>query len=222
LTHSGAASLLKEGVNLIVDGTEPDLVQDLLETRAATILRNRTIRGHMAIEGVMSIESGDNPRIVEHKMTTYFVEGGEYEPGPSTEPSLQKMIEDLGPTPVSRMSLNQMAWFYTHLASLRRQEGIEALAPIGEAADDSMLATGLREATHEDEGRRAPQQIIEAMKAHLQDLRVEIERRHWLVIEGIVGIQMGKKPKDLVKDAKAKAEQRVEELRSAGLPGPTS
>ncbi len=49
------STLLTEALQYIVDGTEPDLVMDLVETRGGTILRHRTVKGHMAIEGWMSI-----------------------------------------------------------------------------------------------------------------------------------------------------------------------
>ena len=57
---------------LAVDGTEPDLIMDILETWLQS-LENEYKRKHQkVIEGIMSIQSGDNPRIVEHKLSVIY------------------------------------------------------------------------------------------------------------------------------------------------------
>jgi len=140
LLSAGPTTLLKEGIALIVDGTEPDLIQDLLETRAATILRNRTVRGHMVIEGCMSILSGDNPAIVRHKLETYYVEESDLEWVPRQEPTVDELISRLRNTPAARQSHAEMADFYRSMAFLARQRGLKELAPLVEVVDDPVLA----------------------------------------------------------------------------------
>ena len=55
-----------------MDGTEPDLIMDILETWLQS-LENEYKRKHQkVIEGIMSIQSGDNPRIVEHKLSVIY------------------------------------------------------------------------------------------------------------------------------------------------------
>ena len=63
---------MRSAFRLAVDGTEPDLIMDILETWLQS-LENEYKRKHQkVIEGIMSIQSGDNPRIVEHKLSVIY------------------------------------------------------------------------------------------------------------------------------------------------------
>lgn len=218
LLSEGRTTLLKEGIALIVDGTEPDLVQDLLETRAVTILRNRTVRGHMAIEGWMSIESGDNPAIVRHKLETYYVDESDLEWIPRHDPTVDDLVARLRSTPATRQSYADMADFYRSMAFVARHRGLIELEPLLEAVDDPVLATGLRESTHQKAERRQTQRVLAEMQACLQRLRLELHARNTFVIEGIFGIQAGGEPAVVVAAARASAHAQVEKLEAKGLP----
>ena len=63
---------LNYGLRLAVDGTEPDLIMDILETWRDSLLHQHKTKYDKVIEGIMSIQSGDNPRIIESKLKRLF------------------------------------------------------------------------------------------------------------------------------------------------------
>lgn len=63
---------LQSAVRLMVDGTEPDLIADILETWLTSLEYQFKRRRQKVIEGIMSIQSGDNPAVVEHKLSVMF------------------------------------------------------------------------------------------------------------------------------------------------------
>ena len=216
----GAPTLLTEAVQYIVDGTEPDLVQDLVETRGATILRHRTVRGQMAIEGWMSIQSLDNPAIVRTKLETYFRDT----PGKLMVSEGRVVLDDLlarlRESPLMSMSDEDWSVFYADLATIARREGIEALEPLLELVDDDEVLTAGLKATITDH-LSAPQ-ILAVMKDSVQDVRVRLKRREAMVIAGLAGIQMGHKPQDLVEAARKAAVEAGQRVYDAGYPHPAA
>ena len=60
------------GVGLATDGTEPELLQTILETWKESLLREQEVKYRKVLEGIMSIQSGDNPRIVEQKLGVLY------------------------------------------------------------------------------------------------------------------------------------------------------
>ena len=209
---------MTEGIRLTVDGTEPALVVDMLEIRGGTILRNRTIRGHMAIEGWMAIQAGDNPAIVAQKLTTYFIEEPEFAGSVPRDQSVDALISVLQKTPVSRMSLAELVDFFHDLAVLARQKGLEALTPVAAQVDDPVLAAGMGATANDADAG----QLMTLMGQRLQEERVALHQRHCLVIKGIAGIQAGKKIDVLVAEAKQWAEEQAAALPSASTPSPTT
>ncbi|MFP6647797.1 MAG: hypothetical protein VCF24_30185, partial [Candidatus Latescibacterota bacterium] len=63
---------MQAGFRLAVDGTEPDLIMDILETWLQSLEHEYERKHQKIIEGIMSIQSGDNPRIVEHKLSVIY------------------------------------------------------------------------------------------------------------------------------------------------------
>ena len=63
---------LKDAVQLVVDGTEPGLIMDILETWMESLLHEQKRKYQKVIEGAMAIQAGDNPRIVEHKLEVIY------------------------------------------------------------------------------------------------------------------------------------------------------
>ena len=62
----------KTAVRLAVDGTEPALIADLLQTWMRSLLHEHEVKYRKVIEGMMAIQAGDNPRIVEHKLSVIY------------------------------------------------------------------------------------------------------------------------------------------------------
>lgn len=208
-------TLLSEAFQLAIDGTEPALLEDLLETQAATILRNRTLRAYLALEGWLSIHSGDNPMFVQQKMESLFVETPELVWGTVAHPTVDELIQSLRATPASAMTLSQMVIFYRDLAFLRRQQGLPAVLPLVDAIDDPVLVAGIRATIVEglDHGK-----VVEVMEARAQHERLALCRRHRMVIHGILGIQAGDNPAYLEGQVRDAGEKGVAEMSAKGFP----
>ena len=63
---------LKSAVSSAVDGIEPELLQEILENWVESLLQEQEVKYQKIIEGVMSIQSGDSPRIVWLKLEKLF------------------------------------------------------------------------------------------------------------------------------------------------------
>ena len=63
---------MASALKLAVDGTEPDLIMDILETWLQSLEHEYKRKHQKVIEGIMSIQAGDNPRIVEHKLSVLY------------------------------------------------------------------------------------------------------------------------------------------------------
>ncbi len=72
LAQSMTDPFMKDGVQLAVDGTEPDLIADILETWMGSLLHEQKRKYQKVIEGIMAIQQGDNPRIVGHKLEVLY------------------------------------------------------------------------------------------------------------------------------------------------------
>ncbi len=59
---------------MIVDGKEPDLLRDMLQTcLVRAIFPQQETRCRMIIEAMMAIQSGANPGVIRHKMATFYL-----------------------------------------------------------------------------------------------------------------------------------------------------
>lgn len=65
-------SFLQAACRLVVDGTEPQLIMDLLETWLHSREHDFKVRHRKVIEGVMAIQAGENPRLIEHKLSVIY------------------------------------------------------------------------------------------------------------------------------------------------------
>jgi flagellar motor component MotA len=65
------SEIMKKGLMLIVDGTDPELVREIMRDHAKNEARVLGKLLDMTIQGVLAVQSGDNPRIVEEKLRAY-------------------------------------------------------------------------------------------------------------------------------------------------------
>ena len=72
MVQSRSDKLFTAGVRLAVDGTEPELIMAILETWLSSLMHEHEVKYRKVIEGIMSIQSGDNPRIVEQKLSVLY------------------------------------------------------------------------------------------------------------------------------------------------------
>ena len=68
----------KTGLSLIVDGTDPDLVKDIMSVKITTSFKTgaELLSQFMIRDGVIAVQAGMNPRIIEAKLLAYL--GGEF------------------------------------------------------------------------------------------------------------------------------------------------
>ena len=65
---------LPMGLELAADGTEPELIQTMIETQGQTLMHYLETKYRMVLDGVMSIQSGDNPLIVGQKLRNFYAD----------------------------------------------------------------------------------------------------------------------------------------------------
>ena len=65
-------NMLRDGLQLAIDQYEPSLIAHILTAWKQTYLQQQEARCNMIIEGVDSILVGDNPRITDLKLRSYF------------------------------------------------------------------------------------------------------------------------------------------------------
>ena len=202
-----ASSFVREGVRLVVDGTEPDLVREVLETRAQTIDRNRRTRNSMIVEGVLAVLAGGNPGAVRYKLETIYRDEPTDDSGtPRRIPRAERgdQVEELrarlGETPPSAMSLDQVTDLFTDLAFLARREGIVALGQLVDLLDDPLLGEGIRLVAVEQVPAAA---AIARMQVKAREILEELARRHRMVVAGMAMIQAGRKPADVAEECLA-------------------
>ena len=65
---------MKKGLQLVVDGTDPVLVRDILSVsmHSSNFKGVKLLKTVITLEGILSIQSGDNPRIVADKLSAFF------------------------------------------------------------------------------------------------------------------------------------------------------
>ena len=74
---------VKMAIDLVVDGTEPALIMDILETwtkslmheherRYQDLLHENGVKYTKVIEAMMAMQAGDNPRVIEHKLSVIY------------------------------------------------------------------------------------------------------------------------------------------------------
>ena len=67
-------TMLREGLQLIVDGTDPDFVRSIIEKRILLgVSKGLDLRRELiTLEGILAVQSGDNPRIVRVLLSSFL------------------------------------------------------------------------------------------------------------------------------------------------------
>ena len=192
-----ASPLIREGFLLVIDGTEPDLVTDLLETRLQMVLYPREdTRRKLTIEGAAAIKSSDHPNVVDHKIGTFYLSGTEPRRNKDfSATTLEGLQASLQTTPFSQMTYEQISDLFTGMAFLARHQGLETLAPLIEVAEDPLLKRSLELMVSRIDYREMIDILQTQMKAELEEIRTRYE----LVVEGFAALQEGKGPEEMGK-----------------------
>ncbi len=193
---------MRDAVSLVVDGTEPDLVRDILETRLDNaILPQQQTRANMVIEGLMALQSGDNPGIIRHKLESFFVARPDEMVRDNTEPgslSSGQLAERLREG-LDQMSFEKQTILMTDIAILARSEGVDSLQPLrsGAKGDKGIASEMMYAGLHLVVERAEPAQIMETLQSMMKVQLEALEKAHRMVIEGVAAVQAGKKPTEI-------------------------
>lgn len=87
--HDYAHPFFKLGMQLVVDGTDPEIIESVLRARLFSACKKGKdlLEQIIIIDAVLSIQSGDNPRIIMAKCFSYF--------GDDADEIQQKFISDV-------------------------------------------------------------------------------------------------------------------------------
>jgi flagellar motor component MotA len=195
-----ADPFLREALQLAVDGTEPDLLRDILETRLVrAILPQQETRCRMIIEAMMAIQSGDNPGIIRHKMCTFYLSDVMLSDDRSSEPTVDALAERLRRESVTQMSFDQITDLLTDLGLLGRNESINAFKTLPEALEGKrdMASEMLRRGLEMMLAGTEADQVMNTLETKVQTRLAGVEKAHRMVIEGVMGTQTGKKPEEI-------------------------
>lgn len=192
-----ADPLAREGLRLAIDGTEPDLIADILGTRLSrAIVPRQRQRGLMVIEGLMGLQSGDNPRIIFEKLGAFYLEQ-QSEAGLAArdEITVEDLQQRLREAPFARMSWEQIATLFTDMGYLARRQGIRALQPLRGHVGDAILEHGLQMVVDET----YPDQVMATLETELAAQVAAIEAWGRMVIAGTRAIQEGARPDEVAR-----------------------
>lgn len=200
-----ASPLVREALQLAVDGTEPALIEDLLQTRSRTLLRHLETRAQMVSEGLLAIMAGDNPAVVAHKLSAFY---GEYPAAPPEQAnvaSLTLRLQD-APATLDFAGLNDLL---SSMALVAREEGIPALGPLVALlarhtdAESELLRCGLEMMLAEEDWGT----FLGALGTLGKTRRAGLAAAHRMVVAGIGLVQAGKKPEEI--EARVREEGRA-------------
>ena len=184
--------MLRQGIQLAVDGTEPELIQTMLEVRRPTLVRYHETRYRLMVEGLLSIRWNDHPFLANLRMRNCYISDEYADPASR---SVQDLKDQLGDTPASQLDLGGTRLLIVGMAFIARE--LKSAAPLADLVpciDDDLLAHGLQMVIdNEDDGL-----IRSALEARAKRLLCRRETRYRMVSEGIMLIQGGCRPEEMV------------------------
>ena len=72
--HRSDNTFFQLGFQMIIDGTDPDIVHAILERTKTTALHQLDEKLSMMIEGLESVQAGDNPRVIEARLKAFLAD----------------------------------------------------------------------------------------------------------------------------------------------------
>ena len=187
--------LLREALQLAVDGTEPALIEDLIKIRVRTQQRRQETRAEMMVEGLLGIMAGLNPGIIAHKLSAYYTDGIECADRSNAVTTAQ-LARQLQQTPVTALDFSGLNALLTDMALVARQQSIAALEPLCRALegmrdmDAEVLRRGLELMLASEEADHFRTALNTLTRARLEGLAAS----HRMILTGIIMVQAGKKP----------------------------
>jgi len=198
---------LAEGIRLAVDGTMAELIETILNTRTETMVRNSRVRLRMLLEGVTSLQAGDNPWIIFHKMQVFYLDSGDFENPQrvNEEISADELHDWLERGWFRHSTPAEVAELMLHLAFVARREGIEALEVALGVLEQPLLEGALRLIIESREKAVVKNQMGPRMEQEL----ICLESRLRGVTAGVLGLAAKKEPGEVADAVRAAAEAVV-------------
>ena len=136
---------LGEGLRLAADGTEAGLVENLLRTRAQTMVRNHRLWLRMMQEGMAALQAGTNPRLLFREMQAHYLDPDVWEPPKRSKEDLTgaALRDWLEREWLTIRKPAEIAELFLHLGFVARNEGRQALAVAASAIELPLLRDGL-------------------------------------------------------------------------------
>jgi hypothetical protein len=72
--RGGDSPFFQTGLQLVVDGTDPEVVHAVLERSKTTMLRELDEKLSMVMEGLEATQMGDNPRLIETRLKAFLTD----------------------------------------------------------------------------------------------------------------------------------------------------
>jgi len=197
-----ANPFLREAMNLVVDGTEPKMIRDLLQTRLQrAILPQLRTRGLIIIEGLISIQAGYNPGIIRHQLDALYATQSEELPqsAQAAQPTAIELSALLRQQTLQEMNFDQLVNLLTDMAIVARNQGIDAFAELLAALENGrdiaseLMRCGLDMVLEKTD----PVQVQKALETQMQVRLEGLEKAHLMIIEGVMHTQAGKDPKEI-------------------------
>ena len=197
-----ANPFLREALNLVVDGTEPKIIRDLLQTRLQrAILPQLRTRGLIIIEGLKSIQAGYNPGIIRHQLDALYATQSEELPQSALDTQLTAvdLSARLRQQALQEMNFDQLVNLLTDLALVARNQGIDAFADLPAALENwrdltsELMRCGLDMMLKKTEAVQVEKTLEKQMEVRLDGL----EKIHLMIITGVMHTQAGKDPKEI-------------------------
>ncbi len=217
---------------MIIDGTEPHLQRDILETRMLPLLQRHRLYMALLVEALFSVISGDNPRIVAYKLEVFYKESMTTAEAMDLSPALiaTAQIEHLRAVlqrgPWRELSHDEMRDFFVRAAIVGRREGFHGLAVLAEAAQDRLLSLALRllGAVYRPDiearppsGGITPDAWLERVETEMGLIIEDTYHRYQMMVEGLAALHQGKAADDVEAVIRGVARKPVNEIRGGRM-----
>jgi hypothetical protein len=199
-----ATEFVGEGIRLIIDGVEPDLHRDVLETRMLPLLQRHRMSMALLVEALFCAICGDNPRVVAYKLEVLYKESMSTAEAMDLSPALiasaqtEQLRVILQRGPWRELSLDEMRDFFVRAAIISRREGIRGLAGLADAAQDRLLNLALRllgDVRHADAGEQAdgitPDEWLHQVETEMGHVIEDTYHRYQMIVEGLSALHHG-------------------------------
>lgn len=169
------------GLHLAIDGTDPEIINHILNRRTQRLQEDLQLRLDIARVGLRCLNACDNPRIVQLKLIAEL----------PVETSVDEETEEQPPKriPFEEWSTGQLITVLLNLSEVSRRDGILALQPLVKSY--SQLLRGafgeMFDGTPED-------LWLAAFDTQCQKLLTEHATRLKIIRRGIMAVQAGYRP----------------------------